>query len=161
MHQTFLYIFFLPSLHDYNVKVPNFTFCAKCEHKTTTFFFFSWTSIQYFRIQLQKNLLKIDELNEMEYATCCDNHIIYLWRSFPFFPHNLYVMLTLLFPRGNNTNFLLTTSIRNKENKKLSQLIKRSPKENALIFYQILSNKFLKEMYGDQSWEFLCGYWGF
>ena len=34
----FLYISF-PSLYDYNVKVPNCTFCR--EHKTTTFFFFS------------------------------------------------------------------------------------------------------------------------
>ena len=36
----FLYIS-LPSLHDYNVKVPNFTFCRGRENKTTTFFFFS------------------------------------------------------------------------------------------------------------------------
>ena len=42
--------FFFPSLHDYDVKVPNFTFCGGREHKTTNFFFFSWTSIQYFRI---------------------------------------------------------------------------------------------------------------
>ena len=35
-------------------KCLNFTFCREREHKTTTFFFFSWTSIQYFRIQLQK-----------------------------------------------------------------------------------------------------------
>ena len=26
-------------LHDYNVKVPNFTFCRRRGHKTTTFFF--------------------------------------------------------------------------------------------------------------------------
>ena len=49
----FLYLS-LPSLHDYNVKVPNFTFCRGREQKTTTFFFFSWTLIQSFRIQLQK-----------------------------------------------------------------------------------------------------------
>ena len=37
----FLYIS-LPSLHDYGVKVPNFTFCGEREHiKTMTFFFFS------------------------------------------------------------------------------------------------------------------------
>ena len=36
---AFLYIS-LPSLHDYNVKVPNFTFCRGREQKTTTFFFF-------------------------------------------------------------------------------------------------------------------------
>ena len=49
----FLYIS-LASLHDYDVKMPNFTFCGVREHKTT-FFFFSWTSIQSVRIQLQKN----------------------------------------------------------------------------------------------------------
>ena len=35
----------LPWLHDYNVNVPIFTFCREREHKTTTFFFFSWTFI--------------------------------------------------------------------------------------------------------------------
>ena len=40
----FLYIS-LPWLHDYNVNVPIFTFCREREHKTTTFFFFSWTFI--------------------------------------------------------------------------------------------------------------------
>ena len=34
--------------------MPNFTFCGGRERKTTTFFFFSWTSIQSIRIQLQK-----------------------------------------------------------------------------------------------------------
>ena len=34
----------LPSLHDYNVKLPNFTFCRRREQKTITFFFlnFGW-----------------------------------------------------------------------------------------------------------------------
>ena len=40
----FLYIS-LPSLHDYDVKIPNFTFSGGREHKTTTSFFFSWTII--------------------------------------------------------------------------------------------------------------------
>ena len=31
----------LPSLHGYNVKMPNFTFCRGREHKTTIFFSFS------------------------------------------------------------------------------------------------------------------------
>ena len=30
----------LPSLYDYDVKMPNFTFCGKREDKTTTLFFF-------------------------------------------------------------------------------------------------------------------------
>ena len=61
----FLYIS-LPSLHDYNVKVPNFRFCRGREHKTTTFVFFSWTLRQSFRIQLQNILPSFDEFNEME-----------------------------------------------------------------------------------------------
>ena len=36
VHHTFLYIS-LPSLHDFNVKVPNFWFCRGREQKTTTF----------------------------------------------------------------------------------------------------------------------------
>ena len=61
----FLYIS-LPPLHDYNVKLPNFTFCRGREQKTKTFFFFSGTLIESFRIQLQQNLPSFDELNEME-----------------------------------------------------------------------------------------------
>ena len=44
VHHAFLNAFFerffasLPSLHDYDVKVPNFTFCGGREHKATTFF---------------------------------------------------------------------------------------------------------------------------
>ena len=52
--------------HFYNVKVPNFTFCLGREHKTTIFFFLSWTLIQSLRIKLQRNLPTFDELNEME-----------------------------------------------------------------------------------------------
>ena len=52
-------------------------FCRHCTTTTCTFFsrtrtqdintllFFSWTSIQSFRIQLQKNLSTFDQLNEM------------------------------------------------------------------------------------------------
>ena len=57
VHHAFLYIS-LPSLHDYDVKMPNFTCCGEREHKTTT--------LQYFRIQLQKKLAIFDEFNEME-----------------------------------------------------------------------------------------------
>ena len=39
VHHASLYIF-QPSLHDYNVKVLNFTFCRGRDHKMTTFFFF-------------------------------------------------------------------------------------------------------------------------
>ena len=39
VHHAFLYIS-LPSLHVYEVKMPNFTVSAGREHKLTTFFFF-------------------------------------------------------------------------------------------------------------------------
>ena len=61
----FLYIP-LPSLHDYDVKLPHFTFCREPVYKTTTSFFFFWTLIQSFKIDLQKNSPTSDELNEME-----------------------------------------------------------------------------------------------
>ena len=68
MHHAFLYIS-EPSLHDYDVKVPNYTFFfLEREHKMTTFFFFSWTLIESFRIHLQKKLPTFGELNEMEQA---------------------------------------------------------------------------------------------
>ena len=38
--QAFLYIS-LPSLHDYDLIMPDFTFCGGREHRTRTFFFFS------------------------------------------------------------------------------------------------------------------------
>ena len=39
VHHAFLYISLL-SLHDYDVKLPDFMFCGGREHKATTFFFF-------------------------------------------------------------------------------------------------------------------------
>ena len=45
--------------------MSNLTFYGGRDHKTMTFFFFSSTSIQSFRIQLQKKLPTSDELNEM------------------------------------------------------------------------------------------------
>ena len=49
----FLYIS-LQWLHDYDMKLPNFTFYGGQKHETRTFLFFFWTSIQSFRIQLPK-----------------------------------------------------------------------------------------------------------
>ena len=57
VHHACLHIS-LPSPHDYDMKMPNFTFCGEREHMTMT--------LQYFRIQLQKKLAIFDELNEME-----------------------------------------------------------------------------------------------
>ena len=58
MHRAFLYVS-LPSLHDYNVKLPNLTFFRGREQKTTTFFFFSWTLMQSFRILNSKKFANI------------------------------------------------------------------------------------------------------
>ena len=60
---TLLCTFLCSRLHDYDVKMPNFTICWEREHKTTTFLFFSWTSIQSFRIQLEKNIANIWRIN--------------------------------------------------------------------------------------------------
>ena len=57
----YVHFFSLLSLHDYDVKLPNFTFFEGREHRTTTFYLFSWTSIQP-----QKKLPTFDEMNEME-----------------------------------------------------------------------------------------------
>ena len=66
-HASRLLYISLPSLHDYDVKLPNyFTFCREPEHQTTTSLFFFWTLIQSFKIDLQKNSATSDELNEME-----------------------------------------------------------------------------------------------
>ena len=46
VQHALLYISF-PSLHDYSVEVPNFTVCRGSEHKTTTFFFFSWSPLEF------------------------------------------------------------------------------------------------------------------
>ena len=37
---TFFLCISLPSLQDYDLKLPNFTFCTEREHNTTTSFFF-------------------------------------------------------------------------------------------------------------------------
>ena len=65
VHHAFLYIC-LPSFPDYDEKVSNFKFCGGHDHKTTTFFFSPSTSIQSFRLQLQKNSPTFDELDKME-----------------------------------------------------------------------------------------------
>ena len=62
LHHAFLYIS-LPSLHDYDVKLPHFWFCRGREQTDNNF---SSTLMQSFRIQLQKNLPTFDELNVME-----------------------------------------------------------------------------------------------
>ena len=61
-----LYIF-LPSLHDYNVKVPNLSFGEGDNTRQRLCFSFLYFDT-VFRIHLQKHLLTFVELNEMEQA---------------------------------------------------------------------------------------------
>ena len=65
LHYTFLDIF-MPSLQDYNVKMPNFTFCGGREHKKTTFFLFP-TFDTVFKTSTTENFFPaFYDLNEME-----------------------------------------------------------------------------------------------
>ena len=50
---TFLYIS-LPSLHDYNMKMPDVTFYGEHEHKEKTFFSFFWYSALEFNSKWEK-----------------------------------------------------------------------------------------------------------
>ena len=45
----------------------NFMFCGWSEHKTATFFFFSWTLIESFRIKIQRKLPTFDELSAIKF----------------------------------------------------------------------------------------------
>ena len=56
----------LPSLLDYDVKLPNFTFYGGRGHKQR-FFFLLWTLVQFIGIQLLKKSQKFDKLKELEY----------------------------------------------------------------------------------------------
>ena len=58
----FLYIS-LPSLHDYHVKMPNFTFHEGCKQAMTKFFFSLWTWIELIEIQLRKSSLAFDKVS--------------------------------------------------------------------------------------------------
>ena len=56
----------LPSLHDYDVKLLNFTFNGECERKTTTFLFFFF-KLRYRPLELnsKKNSLTFDKFSVM------------------------------------------------------------------------------------------------
>ena len=61
----FMYIS-LPSLHDYNVKLPNLTFCRGRGTEDNDFFFFFWTLMQSFRFQLLTRI-KRDGINAIKF----------------------------------------------------------------------------------------------
>ena len=48
------FVHFFSVLHDYNVKVPTFTFCRERGHKTTTFFSFSELSYSLLEFNSRK-----------------------------------------------------------------------------------------------------------
>ena len=60
VHHAFLYISW-PSLYDYNVKLPNFTFCGGHEHKATNFSF-SFPELRY-------SLLKFNSTKNYQHLT--------------------------------------------------------------------------------------------
>ena len=56
----------LPSLHDYDVEISNFTFCGECEYKTTTLFSFPELQYSHLKFNSRKKLPTFDELKETE-----------------------------------------------------------------------------------------------
>ena len=63
VHHAFL-VHFLPSLHDYNVKVPNFTFCRGREKKDNNFLFrfLNFDTYSPLKFNSKKGLPKFDEV---------------------------------------------------------------------------------------------------
>jgi len=53
----------LPSLHDYDGKMPNFTFYGGREQATAKFSFSFWTWIRFLGIRLNKSSLAFDKVN--------------------------------------------------------------------------------------------------
>ena len=61
--------------------------------------------------------------------------------------------------RVTNINFLLTISVHNQK-KRLWESIKWSPKGKCFDLLSNSLNSFFNKMYGDQTGEFVSGYWG-
>ena len=66
VRHSFLYIS-LPPLHDYERKMPNFTFYGGRKQGTAKFSFSFWICIWFLGIRLKKSLLAFDKVNELEY----------------------------------------------------------------------------------------------
>ena len=64
VHHAFLYIS-LPSLHNYHVKMPNFTFCEGQKQAMRKFYFSLWLDM-VIEIQLQKSSLAFDKVSELK-----------------------------------------------------------------------------------------------
>ena len=66
--KAFLYISF-PSWHDYNVNLPNFTFCGGRDNKTTTSFFFSYlrySFLDFYSKKICQHLTNLTSWNERD-----------------------------------------------------------------------------------------------
>ena len=57
-----LLVHFLPFLHDYDVKLPNFAFYGLCKQATTKFYFSFWTCKWSLGIQLQEDSPTFDKV---------------------------------------------------------------------------------------------------
>ena len=79
MDQPLLYIS-LPSLQEYDVKPPNFTFCGGRELKRMSIVFSPWASIQSFRTYLQKNSPTFVKLNEKRDWVWSSANSLLKWR---------------------------------------------------------------------------------
>ena len=67
VHHAFLYIS-LPSLRDYDGKMPNFTFHRGHNQPTAKFSFSFWTWMWFLGIRLKKSALAFDKVNEFEWS---------------------------------------------------------------------------------------------
>ena len=68
MHHAFLYLSF-PSWHDYNVNLPNFTFCGGRDNKTTTSFLFSYlrySFLDFYSKKICQHLRNLTSWNERD-----------------------------------------------------------------------------------------------
>ena len=61
-----LYCIAFPSPHDYDVKMPNFTFYGVRKQANTKFSFSFWTSILFLRIQLPQSSPTFDNVSELK-----------------------------------------------------------------------------------------------
>ena len=102
VHHAFLYISF-PSRHDYNVKMPNFTFCGGSEHKITAFFLFlTFDTVFYF------NSTKNDTVNIWRIERDGINAIKYKAARLHFFKWLFPVVIALVVAHSSLTPTVYT-----------------------------------------------------
>ena len=65
---------FLPSLHNYDVNLFNFTLHQERKQTTTNIFFSFWTWILFFGLQLQESSLTFDKVSELKQPSKVSNN---------------------------------------------------------------------------------------